>query len=389
MKKFVLGFFLILGIAFSTNAQMYNDAWVLGVGLNSARLMSDINAEQLDFGAGISLRRDINERTGFRATLNYNHFTTTTNNTNNPFGLTVDHISFGFDYQFRFFIGEIVTPYLGAGFSIQYFDVQNALVALRNGGKFGELGADIMVGAIVDVLGPDWKLFGELQNTTISSDRFDGTEGANGGIFGGWLDSYIKGSVGVQYYLSKGEPYKGSDLPGGVDVDYTKIDDIAKKYAAGDNSKLEAKVDQLTERIASLEKKSDGKDAKTLQEIKDALRASGKGFAVEDLKPIYFKKNTANMELESYQSLVHAANVLNSLGGEYEIAGYTDNTGSAEYNKSLSVQRAEFVKNYLVSRGVDAAKLTVKGYGQESPASDNSTDDGKKMNRRVVISKIK
>ncbi len=65
------------------------------------------------------------------------------------------------------------------------------------------------------------------------------------------------------------------------------------------------------------------------------------------------------------------------------ITGNTDSLASDAYNLDLSRQRAEAVKEYLVSKGVDASKLTTKGAGESNPIADNSTDQGRFRNRRI------
>ncbi|HEY9162650.1 MAG TPA: OmpA family protein [Desulfomonilia bacterium] len=66
------------------------------------------------------------------------------------------------------------------------------------------------------------------------------------------------------------------------------------------------------------------------------------------------------------------------------IEGYTDNTGPAAFNKKLSQERADAVKDYLVKKlGVDASRLKAVGYGPEKPIADNKTAQGRQKNRRV------
>lgn len=68
---------------------------------------------------------------------------------------------------------------------------------------------------------------------------------------------------------------------------------------------------------------------------------------------------------------------------ELMIIGHTDNQASNAYNMNLSRERAEAVKEYLVSKGVDASKLTTKGMGETDPIADNSTEQGRFRNRRI------
>ena len=67
------------------------------------------------------------------------------------------------------------------------------------------------------------------------------------------------------------------------------------------------------------------------------------------------------------------------------VVGYTDNTGTAEHNSKLSQQRAEVVRDYLVSVGVDAKNLEAVGAADANPIADNSTKEGQAKNRRVEI----
>jgi len=68
-----------------------------------------------------------------------------------------------------------------------------------------------------------------------------------------------------------------------------------------------------------------------------------------------------------------------------EVAGHTDSRGSDEYNINLSQRRADAVRNYLISKGIAADRLTAKGYGESQPVADNATDEGRFKNRRVEL----
>jgi outer membrane protein OmpA-like peptidoglycan-associated protein len=72
------------------------------------------------------------------------------------------------------------------------------------------------------------------------------------------------------------------------------------------------------------------------------------------------------------------------------INGHTDNVSGAEFNQTLSENRAKAVYDYLVSKGVDSSRLTYKGYGLTKPLASNDTEEGRAKNRRtefVIIEK--
>ena len=72
-----------------------------------------------------------------------------------------------------------------------------------------------------------------------------------------------------------------------------------------------------------------------------------------------------------------------------EVGGHTDAVGSDQDNQLLSEQRAKAVYDYLVERGIDASRLSYRGYGESQPVADNSTPEGRAKNRRTTLSPIK
>ena len=72
----------------------------------------------------------------------------------------------------------------------------------------------------------------------------------------------------------------------------------------------------------------------------------------------------------------------------FEVGGHTDGDGAADYNTTLSQQRADAVRAQLISMGIDKSRLTTKGYGKTRPIADNTTADGKANNRRVEFVKM-
>ena len=68
-----------------------------------------------------------------------------------------------------------------------------------------------------------------------------------------------------------------------------------------------------------------------------------------------------------------------------EISGHTDDTGSTEYNQKLSEQRAQAVVGFLVEKGIGVGKLKPVGYGDLVPVEDNTTEEGRSLNRRTEL----
>jgi outer membrane protein OmpA-like peptidoglycan-associated protein len=73
---------------------------------------------------------------------------------------------------------------------------------------------------------------------------------------------------------------------------------------------------------------------------------------------------------------------------KFEIDGHTDNSGVSAHNLTLSQQRGDAVKAQLINMGIEASRLTTKGFGDSKPISDNNTLEGKANNRRVEFVKM-
>lgn len=106
------------------------------------------------------------------------------------------------------------------------------------------------------------------------------------------------------------------------------------------------------------------------------------------LEGVYFETGKAVLKPESQAVLDRVAE---SLKGnpevKVEISGHTDNTGSKATNTRLSAARANAVRDFLISKGVDAGRMTAKGYGPDKPVADNKTVAGRAANRRVELTK--
>ena len=107
-------------------------------------------------------------------------------------------------------------------------------------------------------------------------------------------------------------------------------------------------------------------------------------------KGIQFENNKADLKAGSYSTLNEIAEALQAEPGmKVEIQGHTDSRGSEEYNLGLSQKRAEAVKAYLVSKGVDGERMVARGYGATHPIASNKTEEGRASNRRVELKPLK
>jgi OOP family OmpA-OmpF porin len=68
-----------------------------------------------------------------------------------------------------------------------------------------------------------------------------------------------------------------------------------------------------------------------------------------------------------------------------ELEGHTDWIGTEKYNQGLSERRAASVMNYLTQKGIDAGRITTRGFGEAQPIADNKTREGRAKNRRVEV----
>lgn len=108
------------------------------------------------------------------------------------------------------------------------------------------------------------------------------------------------------------------------------------------------------------------------------------------LRNIYFDFGKASFKEESYNELNKLENMMRQNPGmQVEISGHTDNVGGTSTNKRLSQLRANAVKNFLTSKGIDARRIQAVGYGEEKPlASNDDEEEGREINRRVEFKVI-
>jgi outer membrane protein OmpA-like peptidoglycan-associated protein len=107
---------------------------------------------------------------------------------------------------------------------------------------------------------------------------------------------------------------------------------------------------------------------------------------VINLKGVSFKSGSNVLNESSNQRLDASIQDLKKNPDLHVIvAGHSDSRGNPDFNQALSQKRAEAVRSYLISKGVNPARLTARGYGDKQPAATNDTAEGRAKNRRVEL----
>lgn len=105
-----------------------------------------------------------------------------------------------------------------------------------------------------------------------------------------------------------------------------------------------------------------------------------------DYKNIQFEFNSSVLKTSSYATLETIAQQIKKSGNaKFLLSGHSSSEGTTQRNMALSVDRANAVKVYLVNNGISSSRLITKGFGESRPVADNSTENGRTLNRRVEI----
>lgn len=101
---------------------------------------------------------------------------------------------------------------------------------------------------------------------------------------------------------------------------------------------------------------------------------------------VQFETGAARVKVASHGLLDRLAEIAGSCpDARLEIRGHTDSQGAAEFNRSLSDDRAAAVRGYLLAQGLSAGRIDARGFGEEAPVADNATAAGRALNRRVEV----
>jgi outer membrane protein OmpA-like peptidoglycan-associated protein len=114
-------------------------------------------------------------------------------------------------------------------------------------------------------------------------------------------------------------------------------------------------------------------------------RETSRGIVAE-ISGVQFAVGAASLNADAKVALARFAGIVGIYPSmKFRVEGHTDITGSAETNRTLSLARANSVRDYLAAQGVEAERISVVGLGPDQPVADNSTSQGRARNRRVEI----
>lgn len=110
-------------------------------------------------------------------------------------------------------------------------------------------------------------------------------------------------------------------------------------------------------------------------------------YTAAETQTVTFPVNSSTLSAQAKSTLDSLSSSISGqrTGFMVELQGFTDNTGSEQYNINLSQRRAEAVTRYLVSKNVPLFRISIIGLGEEMPVASNSTRDGRNQNRRVEV----
>jgi len=242
------------------------------------------------------------------------------------------------------------------------------------------------------------------------ADQFDGNKLYN---VPSHRDKYTLGYAGIEWTLGpKSKPNLEWVNP--VAMMYDELNDPTLKQEV---EALKGRVSNVEKAVDDLKKDSDGDGvadqfdkcpntpagtvvdgsgcplktgtdtAAVNQLIRDQMGKGGANVKGTAYSNIQFEFDSSVLRTSSYPILDATSADLRSSGKTVWVNGYASSEGTAAHNMQLSKDRANSVKTYLVNSGVDAKHIKVKGYGETHPIADNSTEEGRVLNRRVEFKK--
>jgi outer membrane protein OmpA-like peptidoglycan-associated protein len=163
--------------------------------------------------------------------------------------------------------------------------------------------------------------------------------------------------------------------------------DAAAARAAAEQAALQAKEQAAREEAARARAATEALRAQLLAQLNAVLQTTDtpRGLVV-NMADVLFELGKYALSSDAKLKLAKLSGIIQAHPGlNLAIEGYTDSSGTAEFNMKLSQQRADTVRQFLIAQGLLPDGITAEGFGDADPIADNSTPAGRKLNRRVEI----
>jgi outer membrane protein OmpA-like peptidoglycan-associated protein len=161
----------------------------------------------------------------------------------------------------------------------------------------------------------------------------------------------------------------------------------AKQQAILEQQNLRQQVQQAQTAAQQAEADREQTRQRLLTQLNQVLQTkdTARGLIV-NMSDVLFDFNKATLKPGARERLARVSGIILAYPDLHlQIEGYTDNIGSDSYNMQLSDKRAEVVREYLVTQGVNAANVSARGFGKTAPVASNDSAAGRQMNRRVEL----
>lgn len=365
MKKALLMAGLV-GLTGLSSAAEFDDRWMISPMINFHAVDSAKGLES-DFGWGFGLGKFVSENWSIEGEFDTARFDADTGNG------SVDQYAAGVMARYHFGEKGGIRPFIGFGGG--YIDHDGAK------GWSGVKSDDIMVNLSAGVrkkINDRFGLTSEIKYR-LDNDNIVGSQSS--------YDDYVFTMAMNVAIGAAAKSAAAADIvtPAPVDSDGDGVSDQDDRCP---NTPAGAQVDMYG---CELDSDNDGvvNSKDKCPDSKPGAVVDADGCEVEvviELQGVHFDFDKSSLRAESYAILDAAVSTLSTHGKiAVEVAGHTDSKGSESYNQKLSNKRAQVVKDYLVSKGISADRLTSKGYGESSPMADNATEEGRAKNRRTEL----
>jgi len=160
-----------------------------------------------------------------------------------------------------------------------------------------------------------------------------------------------------------------------------------KAEADAKQAALQAKEQAARDEAARAQAATAALRAQLLQQLNEVLQTTDtpRGLVV-NMADVLFESGKYALSQDAQLKLAKLSGIIQAHPGlNLAIEGYTDTTGTPDFNLKLSQQRADAVRTFLITQGMSPDTITAKGLGQADPVADNTTAAGRKLNRRVEI----